>query len=184
MNRRTTLAALAAGATPFVLAASQRTLAQHTSSGTNTGAAGTTHETAAEHRRQTLMAGGFALQTSQIALQKAQSPRVKQFAQFEAAEQTTIAEVLTNSQTPTPPRLDAQQQQMMQELEQASGSAFDMQYIQGQIQGHRQLLQIQQAFIQSQRDMKSGDIHVAMMARTMIQEHLTLLQEISSSMHT
>ena len=35
-------------------------------------------------------------QTSQIALERAQNPRVKQFAGFEIAEQTAVAQALTN----------------------------------------------------------------------------------------
>jgi hypothetical protein len=54
----------------------------------------------AEHLEQTLAGGMVALQTSEIALQKAQNPKVKQFAQFERDEQTTLAEVLRSWQEP------------------------------------------------------------------------------------
>src|SRR3712207_607416 len=57
-------------------------------------------QTEIEHLQQTLAGGTVALQTSEIALQKAQNPRVKQFAQFERDEQTTIAEVLRSIQEP------------------------------------------------------------------------------------
>jgi len=42
----------------------------------------------------TTIVGSVALQTSEMALRKAQNKDVRQFAQFECDEQTTLAEVL------------------------------------------------------------------------------------------
>jgi putative membrane protein len=47
-----------------------------------------------QHIEDTLTVGSLALATSKVALEKAQHPLVKQFAQFEVAEQETVAEVL------------------------------------------------------------------------------------------
>src|SRR5215207_3494371 len=50
--------------------------------------------------QQTMMVGSVALQTSEIALQKAQDEDVKQFAKFEADEQKGLAEVLRSMLEP------------------------------------------------------------------------------------
>src|SRR3954468_13233311 len=52
----------------------------------------------AKHMQDTKRVGAVALATSRLALQKAQNASVKQFAQFEVAEQETIAEVLKSMQ--------------------------------------------------------------------------------------
>jgi putative membrane protein len=145
----------------------------------------------AEHVEQTLAGGTVALQTSEIALQKAQNPNVKQFAQFERDEQTTLAEVLRSWQEPaatastaaprgagaSAPTIPQDKADMMQALQQAKpGPEFDRMYIQGQIQGHQELLQIQERYLRSSRNREHGN--VAKLARGHIKEHLTMLQDI------
>ena len=61
----------------------------------------------AEYLAATLMGGTLAKQTSQLALERAQNPRVRQFAGFEIAEQTALAQVLTDTENPPPVPLDA-----------------------------------------------------------------------------
>jgi predicted outer membrane protein len=46
-----------------------------------------------EHATQTLAIGSVALQTAEVAEKNATNPWVKKFAQYEVAEQTTIAEI-------------------------------------------------------------------------------------------
>src|SRR4051794_4384383 len=48
----------------------------------------------AKHAADTLETGAVALETSKAALAKATDPNVKRFAQFEAAEQETVADVV------------------------------------------------------------------------------------------
>jgi putative membrane protein len=144
-----------------------------------------------EHVQRTLAAGMVALQTSEIALQKAQNPNVKQFAQFERDEQTTLAEVLRSWQEPaatastgaspasatSTPAIPADKANMMQALQQARpGAEFDRMYIQGQIQGHQELLQIQERYLQGSRNREHGN--VAKLARGHIKEHLAMLQDL------
>jgi putative membrane protein len=138
----------------------------------------------AQHRQATLMVGSFAKQTSQLALQRATHPAVKQFAGFEDAEQTTIAQVLTNTQNPPPAPLDANEQAMLRQLKVAAGPAFDHAYVQGQIMGHQQLLGIQEAFLRGQPSMATDAVHVAMLARTVIQMHLTMLHDLARTVRT
>ncbi|GLS64649.1 DUF4142 domain-containing protein [Methylobacterium oxalidis] len=54
-------------------------------------------EAEAKHAGDTSTAGLMSLETSRIALKKAQHPKVKEFAQLEVAEQETIADVLRAS---------------------------------------------------------------------------------------
>jgi len=47
-----------------------------------------------------------------------------------------------------------------------------------QLQGHRDLLDIQNGLLQAQPSMSSDVAHIAMLARATIQMHLTLLEEL------
>jgi predicted outer membrane protein len=166
-----------------------------------------------QYLQQTLATGTVALQTSEIALQKAQNAKVKQFAGFERDEQSGLAEVLRSIQEPlatasggaaaaaasggsasaaassggpraaaTAPEIPADKAKMMEELQQAkAGAEFDRLYVQGQIQGHQELLQIQQRYLQT----NSGNremTNIAKLARGRIQEHIAHLQEIQKEL--
>lgn len=171
MDRRTALVSMAAfaGAAPA--------LAQTSSGQLNS-----------DHIQRTLATGAVALATSRIALQKGHHPWVKAFAQYEVAEQETLADVLTSMEGPqttastgaTPngpgPALDAKGQQMVHALEQASDAQFDRDYIQGQIQGHQDLLAIQEGFLQQGGNRE--EVNVAKLSRAQIKEHLSLLAMI------
>jgi putative membrane protein len=141
--------------------------------------------------QQTMMVGSVALQTSEIALQKAQDEDVKQFAQFERDEQQTIAEVLRSMMEPAgtasqggaqaQPQPDQQHAAMIQKLQQAKADAFDKEYIQGQLQGHQELLQIQERFLQG-RPQNREAMNAAKLARGHIKEHLALLKDIQEGL--
>jgi len=135
-----------------------------------------------QYKAKTLMAGTFSKQTSQMAISQATHPKVQEFAQFEAAEQTTIAQALTNMNNPPPAPLDAQHAALLKQLQGQSGKAFDAAYVQGQITGHQELLAIQQSYLNAaptDRDYK----HVAMLSRTVIQMHLTMLQDLQNTLN-
>ena len=87
MNRRTLVAGLSGAA---VLPAAVRFASNHASAQPASPNAPTTPIEADEYKRLTLMAGTLAKQTSELALQKASHPKVKQFAGFEVAEQTAM----------------------------------------------------------------------------------------------
>jgi putative membrane protein len=142
--------------------------------------------------RDTMMVGAVALQTSEIALQKTQDEDVKQFAQFERDEQTTIAEVLRSMMEPAgtaspqgaaaQPQLDQKHAAMVQKLQQAkAGDAFDKEYIKGQIEGHQELLQIQERFLQG-RPQNREAMNGAKLARGHIKEHIAMLKDIQESL--
>lgn len=177
MNRRHVLAAVSGAAVPVLLLATGRAaFAQSTTTATDTTLS------AAQHKLQTLQIGSLALQQSQLALQRAKNARVRQFASFERNEQMTIAQVLTDTQAPEPMTLDQTSAGLLQALSSASDPQFDTTYVAQQIQGHTQLLQVQQAFLQGQGSMASDTVHIAMLARTTIQMHLTMLTDLQSEL--
>ena len=207
MDRRLVLAGLAGiAAAPVALA--QNTAQPQSPAAQTGGAAGGVHGTAgvtnaspgqgqmgqAEQQwmQQTMMVGSAALQTSDIALQKAQDEDVKQFAQFEHDEQTTMAAVLRSMMEPAgtasapgggaQPQLDQKHAAMIQKLQQAkAGDAFDKEYIKGQIEGHQELLQIQERFLQGRPQSREA-MNAAKMARGHIKEHIAMLKDIQEGL--
>lgn len=138
---------------------------------------------------QTMAAGSVALQTSEIALQKAEDEDVKSFARFEADEQKGMAEVLQSMMDPagTPAsqaQIDQKHAQMVQKLQQAkAGEAFDKEYVAGQLQGHQELLQIQDNFLKNAGTGGNREaMNVAKLARSRIQEHLILLKDLHDAL--
>ena len=206
MDRRHLLAGLAG--LPFATAAFAQTAQPQSPAAQTGGAAGGVYGTAgvtnansgapglgqAEQQwlQQTMMVGSVALQTSEIALQKAQDEDVKQFAQFERDEQTTIAEVLRSMMEPAgtaspqgaaaQPQLDQKHAEMVQKLQQAkAGEAFDKEYVKGQIDGHQELLQIQERFLQG-RPQNREAMNAAKLARGHIKEHIAMLKDIQEGL--
>jgi len=153
-------------------------------------------EAEAKHAADTSTVGLMSLETSRIALKKAQHPKVKEFAQFEVAEQETIADVLKSMRDQSTPasgqvkapsaevtqtNLDAKGKQMVEKLQKAeAGAGFDREYVQGQIQGHQQLLQIQETYLKSGKDREN--LNVTKLMRGQIKEHLALLQDIEKQL--
>ena len=149
-------------------------------------------EAEARHAADTTTAGLMALETSRIALKKAQNPKVKEFAQLEVAEQETIADVLKSMRDQSVPasgqvkapsaevvqtNLDAKGKAMAEKLQKAeAGAAFDRDYVQGQIEGHNQLLEIQETYLKTGNDREN--LNVTKLMRGQIKEHLTLLQDM------
>jgi putative membrane protein len=205
MDRRIVLAALAAVAAGPAIA--QTSGAASTAGGTTTGSArsgSSMSQADMQHLQQTMMLGMVALETSKVALEKARNEDLKQFAKFETDEQTTLSEVMrsimdpsataaagavnpgpsTSAAAPTggmTMQMDAKGREMVQKLNQASGSEFDREYLQGQMQGHRDLLQVQERYLQSNPQDREH-MNVAKMARGMIREHIALLEDIQKKM--
>ena len=174
MNRRDMMVTLSGvAATTALLAASTKPALAQAMSGPTLGMA--------KYKAQTLMAGTYSKQTSQLAIEQATHPKVKEFGQFEASEQTTIAQVLTDTNNPPPTPLDPKHAALLKQLQGMSGKAFDAAYVQGQIDGHQELLAIQQAFLNG-APISHDNRHIAMLARTVIQMHLTMLQDIQGTL--
>jgi len=206
MDRRIVLAGLAAAITAPALAqtsGSPSTRQPGAAAGSTGGASGASRmggqqmtQADMQHMQQTMQLGLVALETSRIAQQKAQNADLKRFATFEVQEQTTLSEVLHSMMEPAATsatgaasgtsapamQMDAQSKEMIQRLQNTqAGEAFDRQYLQGQMEGHSGLLQVQTQYLQSNPQNREH-VNVAKMARGMITEHIALLEEIQTKM--
>jgi predicted outer membrane protein len=131
------------------------------------------------YKAQTLTVGTLSKLSSTMALVQGANPKVKEFAQFEINEQTTMAQVLTHMANPPPAMLDPNMQAHLTQLQTMTGKAFDAAYLEVQLDGHHRLYTIQQEFL----DFTPTDMdreHIAMLARTVIQMHLTMIQDIQN----
>ncbi len=131
------------------------------------------------YANDTLAIGGVSLRSSQAAQGRVRAPRVAEFADFEVAEQQTIAQIMGDMGfTPPPPAPN--DQRMLDRLMSARGPDFERQYVMLQMDGHRRLLGIQERYISEGRDPNAR--HIAMLARGQIREHLRLLDDIQRMM--
>ena len=131
--------------------------------------------------RTTQMALGgmaFALATSQLATQRAATPAARTFAQLESEEQMAFSEArrMAGLPLPQPSMMDAQKQQMLQQLQSLSGAQFDNMYVQGQLLGHQELLTLHQTIAQSGATL--ADRMIATLAVPAIKSHVAMLQGI------
>jgi putative membrane protein len=148
-------------------------------------------EADARYIQETLAAGTVTLQASVFARDKAQLPRVRQFARFEEEEQNTLADVLHSLAGPsatastgrtqaatTAPELPAQASSLMERFSHAqAGPDFDRAYVTAQLQGHQDLLRIQERYLEGSR--QDPDLAaIARLASGRIREHLARLQAL------
>ena len=182
-SRRDAMAALAG--TALLILPTARALAQTDTSGgaaPKVGAAGPTGATIGQSqwRTLTLMAGTYAKMTGMVAQSKGTHPGVRQFGKFEADEQTVVAQTLTDKSNPPPAPLDARHQAKLAQLQAvAAGKAFDVAFVASQIEGHHELEQIQQSFLNAVPNDGNAK-HIAMLARWSIQQHLVMLSELQT----
>ncbi|MBB3936158.1 DUF4142 domain-containing protein [Aureimonas phyllosphaerae] len=121
-----------------------------------------------------LMGGDFSTATSKLAARKARDPAVREFAKLEITEQAAVAEAF--GARPGGAGLRPDQAAIVAELEAANGAMFDMMYIDGQIAGHRELLDLHRRYARSGSDpMARG---ASLVGVTGIETHLFLLQNI------
>jgi len=143
-----------------------------------------------KHMMDTMAVGSMSLVASRVAVKKVRDEDVKEFAEFEVAEQEIVADVLTSMKDPSkatgklnpPSDSEARQhipqddQATLQKMEQMDGKEFETAYVQAQTEGHQKLLCIQEEYLASGRD--PAHINVAKLARGQIKEHLQLLADL------
>jgi predicted outer membrane protein len=133
-----------------------------------------------EHAMQTLAIGTVALETAEVAEQKGQNPWVKRFAKYEVAEQTTIAEIL-KSLGAKPAKLSEKQQAIIAKTKQdQSGSSFDADFLANQLDGHKELLKVQDTYIDKGKD--EPTVNLSKLARAQIKEHIDLIETIQKEL--
>lgn len=89
----------------------------------------------------------FEIQTSQLALQRAQSERIKEFAQMMVDDHTRAAGALqtaasTEGNITVPASLDAEHADKVAELKDAPDDQFDSLYVQMQTEAHQQAVEL------------------------------------------
>ncbi len=199
MDRRALLGGLAAVvvALPALAQTSGSSSSTMPSAGAGGAAMNAMGDAEMQHMQQTMQLGMVALETSRIALNKAHNDDLKQFANFEVQEQTTLSEILRSMMDPSATaatgstagqaampnvQMDASARDMIQKLQgQQAGAEFDKMYLDGQLQGHRNLLQVQERYLQS-NSRNREHMNVARMARTQIREHIALLETMQKTM--
>lgn len=124
----------------------------------------------------------YEIQSSQLALQKAQDSGVREFAQMMITHHTQTTQQVTaaarqSGMTPPPPQLTAQQAQMISQLQAASGAEFDRLYKQQQVQAHEMALALHRTYADD------GDTEelrrVARSAVPIVQDHLTRVRKMA-----
>ncbi len=138
------------------------------------------------HIKDTLAVGSLSLMLSRIAQPKVNTPRLKEFAGFEIAEQETVANILKAIQTGEAPsdaevmqNLDDAGKSAVEKLRQMNGGwAFDREYLRAEIDGHNRLLEIQQAYLRAPDNL--DETNVAKLAEGIIKEHLALLGDMQA----
>ncbi len=121
-----------------------------------------------------LMGGDFSTATSKLATRMAESPAVREFAKLEITEQAAVAEAF--GARPSTAGLRPDQAAIVAELEAMRGARFDRTYVDGQIAGHRELLDLHRRYARSGSDpMARG---ASIVGVTGIETHLFLLQNI------
>lgn len=143
---------------------------------TSTPAAAADGLNASRYRVLTLRFGTLSKLTSEAALTRTARPEVRQFARFEIAEQTTVAQVITDQENPPPAPLTREQQQLLARLRWLTGDAFDRPYVQAQMRVHKQLRFVQRSYLQGGDNANLRDI--ARLADTVIGEHLVHLRTL------
>ncbi|MCW6509442.1 DUF4142 domain-containing protein [Lichenifustis flavocetrariae] len=143
------------------------------------------------HMKSTMMVGSLSLLISRIASPKVKHPMLKQFTGFEIAEQETIADIIKTMMMPAAPsgtvkaptdaelmgNVDAAGKAMVEKMQaMKAGPEFERDYIKAEIEGHRKLLQIQEAYLAAPDNI--DEVNVAKLARGMIKEHLVLLSDL------
>jgi putative membrane protein len=150
-----------------------------------------------QYIQQALALSTVSLQQSNFALSKAQNPRVNQFAEFEIGEQNLLTDIMHSFADPnatasttqgaqaaasTAPELPAKDSQAMERLSKAqAGPGFDRDYVALQIQGHQELLKLQETYLQ-QSSGNRETTNVARLSRGQIQEHLAMLQDMQKEL--
>jgi predicted outer membrane protein len=172
---------LAAAATASVGPAFAQTNPTNPPMTPSTSAAPPLSEAAKTHAEKTAQIGHASLQMANIALEKARRPKVREFAQFEHDEQTTVGAIL-KSMDPSlnPPNPPADIARAIDKLKQMRpGEAFDREFVAAQIQGHTMLRSIQEDYLKVAKD--PDGVNTTKLVHGMIMEHLTLLSDLKKT---
>lgn len=122
----------------------------------------------------------FEIESSRIALEKAQEDGVRAFAQQMVDDHTASSEAMKQAAeadgvNDVPTSLDAEHQQMMSQLQDASADQFDNAYMQMQLQAHQQAVTLFSGYTEQQGALAD----FADTALPKLQEHLEHAQQLT-----
>ena len=123
------------------------------------------------------------IEAGKLALEKAQSPEVKKFAQQMVDDHGKMLEevqqLAQSKGVELPSAPDAKHQKAMKKLQSASGEKFDREYMNAMVKDHRDSLKLAQRTAKRAKDgeLKSS----AEKAAPEIQDHLKMAQDIAKS---
>ena len=128
------------------------------------------------HIRETLELGAVSLESSRLAKERARELWVKKFAEYEAAEQETLGELLRSMGAKLSQEARGDRQQIRQDLRVSSGREFEDAYLEVQAKGHGELLRIQEDYIKSGRN--EAHLALAKLMRGQVREHIDMIRTI------
>lgn len=140
--------------------------------------------TPTERAAYVTMAGAsdlYEIQSSQLALTKAQRPEVRQFAQMliehhNGTTQQVVAAAQASGFSPPPPTLMPKHARMIEQLQGASSGSFDRLYLSQQVPAHQEALALHQNYA------SNGDTpalrRVAATAVPIVQSHLDRARQL------
>lgn len=138
---------------------------------------------AAEYVQKSAIGDEFEIESSKLALQKAQDPAIKSFAQEMVNEHTSSTNKLKEAAKAAKinlaarQKLDRQHQETLTKLRSTSGAQFDRAYMRAQLLGHREALNLQKAYSQS-GDNPALKAH-AQEVEPIVQHHLTEAERLA-----
>jgi putative membrane protein len=122
----------------------------------------------------------FEIQSSKLALKKSQDAKVKSFANRMIKDHTAstakLKSIIKSEQLPLvpPAKLDDAHQQMIDQLNGATGADFDKAYLDMQMKAHEEALAVHQGYADNGLDMKLKAF--AKKTSAVVQMHLTMLK--------
>jgi predicted outer membrane protein len=137
----------------------------------------------AKHLKDLAIANMAEVETGKLALEKAQDPKVKEFAQHMVDDHSKMLDEVKNlaqsKGVELPGAPDAKHDKVMKKLQSASGADFDRQYMRAMVKDHRDALKLTQ---RTAKGAKDPDLKAAAQkAAPDIQEHLKMAQDIAKT---
>ncbi len=139
----------------------------------------------ADYVRQSAVADQFAIASSRVALEKSQNPEVRDFARQMMSDYGLSTAELKQAMKDgkvmmtVPVSLDPQRERELQVLRKKAANQFDQAYLQSQLQGHRNALDMQRAY--AQMGDNAALKRYASQATPIVQSHLARLEVVAQN---
>ena len=145
--------------------------------------AAVTAGTPQEFATKAMVSNMFEIQSSMLALDKSQKDAVRQFAQRMIDDHTKAGEKMKQAAeaegvTDLPKELDSEHMDKMAKLQDASGDAFDQQYVDMQVNGHQAAVSLFDSF----KDEEGELADFAGNTLPTLEEHLSMIKDIDQQM--